>query len=131
MRAIGVMALSGMVALLVAYGAPVALEGVKTDAALAVVRSAGKRTLGFLLMGGTFLEVDDVPLVTASGACSVSADLGSGEVAVDIPAGGKVRVTGFPVRRVSKYNGEKAGAELDYRELNQPVLGAEIERAAE
>ena len=112
----------------VSYGAAFQVEGVKTDAKLVVVRNAAHGpVVGFLMVGGTFLEVDGVPLVKAEGGlCSVSAEVASGQVALGMADKGKVTVTGFEVKQATRYNGVKGGESLRFQRTEGLAPGVEI-----
>jgi hypothetical protein len=118
------------------YGAPFRVEGISTDAKLAVIRTATQPrgpqaaygpVVGFLMFGGTFLEVDGVPFVkTAGGPCSVAVEIPAGQVAVGMADKGTVTVTGFAVKQVSRYSGATGGESLRFRRTKGQAPGAEI-----
>ncbi|MDD5707984.1 MAG: hypothetical protein PHR35_18855 [Kiritimatiellae bacterium] len=98
--------------IVVSYGGAVEVGGIRTDAGLAIVRTATQPlaagctngpVIGFLMVQGTFLEADGGELVkTAGGLCSVSADAVAKTAALGAVSNGNARLAGFRSRRVTR-----------------------------
>ncbi|MDD5705140.1 MAG: hypothetical protein PHR35_04385, partial [Kiritimatiellae bacterium] len=109
----------------VSYGGVIEVEGIRTDAKLAVVRTAtqpveaGKTNgpvVGFLLVQGTVLKVDGAALVNAeSGPCSVSADIPARQAALGMADKGKTTLPGFKARHVLRFNNQSANVDRSRR----------------
>ncbi len=105
--------------IVVSYGEVMEVEGIRTDARLAVVRTTpgDGALIGFLVVAGSWLEVDGRVLVKTDGApCSVTADVASGTGAIGIGGSGTITLSGFEMRHLTRYDGTADPAAVPFRQ---------------